>query len=1131
MRPIRLELENFTVYRGKHSIDFSPLNFFAIKGKTGAGKTSLIDAICYALYGKVPRYGGEKAHSYLVSRGQRFMRVSLEFSVMGKRYKIEREYVEGKKKNQAEFRFYQEGKPKPFRERELEDYLKDVLRLDYNIFTKVILLPQNQFDRFLKPREQRERRDILNSLLGFSELIYALRDLVREEHKLLTGRLQIMRQGLEQLDYITPELILQKEMGLENLEREYAELSEKASKLTDLLLKCRERDNLVQEYKKTLEDLGRLSTQEESIAHKKQLLETALEILPYLPKVEQYENLLLQEEKLTEEKKRKEIDLKNYSEERENVEQEFKKIESEFKNLEIYNKRRLETSQALQLIDQYMSFKKELEKIERDIDHLEMQKSLHKRELDDLRERSSRGSEKIRDVEQAIQRLEEKGIEQEFIQSQRIKEQVESIKRFEREQEQVKRQLEVLEKELKSKEEELNKVVKKKEELDLAIEETEEEIFNLRSFLGREGELLQEHFKLKEELSKALELKKVSEEKAIHKRKLQELERNLISIEEELEKLKERRFEVYTFEIRSRLKEGDICPVCGHRLEHLEVEEKEEDLTRLIQGQEELEEKAKALRSEVFGTQTKFSILEVREKELQESLAGLSIEDIQRKLSEIEGILKEIEEKKRLLKDKEQALRELRTKHAELSESIDRLKAEEGKIREEFFSKNSILERFIGERDFLIKSLGEDLDVVLERIKRIEGEYEEFRSLRERERKFKQRFEEIQKELAEKEKKYAELEERLRGLTGQKKSLEERLKNLRDMIIKTTGESPSEHLEYKLKRQSQELEKRVREVQEHYQKTLSYLQRLKDQETRLISDIKNIERMLSQLQVQKQNMASEIYFLQERFGSLHNLKSNALTQEQIKSFQQEIENYNKERHSLENNLRELDIRLQSLKEIPETSQVEENLKNLNASIEENRRLYGSLHSEIENLKEDLAKKQTLENNLYELSTSISLYERLRSDLVDNQFPEYVSQLMLKSITERASYYLFKFTSGLFTFELLEGDLHIYDHSTGYHRVVSSLSGGETFLASLALAFAVADILSQNAPLESLFIDEGFGSLDRETRESLSEFFDMIRQSTDRLVGVITHVEDIAEKFTQRIEVEKRDGYARLKVIY
>ncbi|WPM31747.1 AAA family ATPase [Hydrogenobacter sp. T-2] len=1131
MRPIRLELENFTIYRGKHSIDFSPLNFFAIKGKTGAGKTSLIDAICYALYGKVPRYGGERAHAYLVSKGQRFMRVSLEFSVRGRRYKIEREYVEDKRRNLSEFRFYEEGKPKPFRERELEDYLKNVLRLDYSIFTKVILLPQNQFDRFLKPQNQRERREILNSLLGFSELILALKDLVGQEYKLLVGKLQLMQQRFEQLAYITPELILQREKELENVKKEYKELSEGASKLTNLLLKCKERDSLLQEYKKTSEDLDRLLTQEEDIARKKQLLETVLEILPYLPKVEQYESLLLQEEKLKEEKKEKELDLKKYHEERELVEQEFKSIEVEFKKLESYNNKRLEISQTLQLIEQYMGFKRDLEKIEGDIRHTEEQKDLYMTELKDLRERSHRGYEKIRDVEYAIQELEEKGVEQEFIQSQRIKEQVENTRRLEKEEEQVKIQVEILEKELKGKEEKLNKALKEREELELAIGQTEGDISNLRSFIERESELLQEGFRLKEQLSKALELKQVSEERAIYEKRLQELEKNLSSIEEQLEGLKERRIDVYAFEIRSRLTEGDVCPVCGHRVEHIELKEQGEDITSLIKRQEELEKTANSLRSELLENQAKVSILKTKEKELQEALYGLSTEDIQGRLSQVEGILKEIEEKKRLLRDREQTLRNLKTKHSELSKFIDNLKFEEGKIREEFLSKNSILERLVEEKNSLMKSLGEVLDVVLERVKKAEKEYEELRLLKERERKFKQRFEEIQKELMEKEKKYTELEERLKGLIQQKRSLEEKLMDLGNRIIKATGESPSELLAHKLRKQSQELERRVKEVQESYETTSSYLQRLREQEARLISDIQNIERMLSQLQSQKQSMASEIYSLQERFGSLQNLKSCALSQEQIKSLQQEIEEYNKERHNLENKLKELELKLQGLKELPETFRMEEDLKGLEASIEENRRLHGSLDSEIKKLKEDLSEKQSLEKSLSELRMELSLYERLRSDLVDNQFPEYVSQLMLKRIVDRASYYLFKFTSGLFTFDLLEGDLHVYDHSTGYHRIVSSLSGGETFLASLSLAFAVADILSQNAPLESLFIDEGFGSLDRETRDSLSEFFDMIRQSTDRLVGVITHVEDIAEKFSQRIEVEKREGYAKLKVIY
>jgi exonuclease SbcC len=72
MRPIRLELENFTIFRGRHSIDFSGLIFFIIQGRTGAGKTSLIDAMCYALFGKVPRHGDRRdLHEHLIFKRNR----------------------------------------------------------------------------------------------------------------------------------------------------------------------------------------------------------------------------------------------------------------------------------------------------------------------------------------------------------------------------------------------------------------------------------------------------------------------------------------------------------------------------------------------------------------------------------------------------------------------------------------------------------------------------------------------------------------------------------------------------------------------------------------------------------------------------------------------------------------------------------------------------------------------------------------------------------------------------------------------------------------------------------------------------------------------------------------------------
>ena len=87
MRPTRLEVEGFTSFRQNVVLDFSSLDLFVITGPTGAGKTSLIDAIIYALYGRTPRIG-DKAGSDLISQGAERMRVLLEFKAGKRDYRL-----------------------------------------------------------------------------------------------------------------------------------------------------------------------------------------------------------------------------------------------------------------------------------------------------------------------------------------------------------------------------------------------------------------------------------------------------------------------------------------------------------------------------------------------------------------------------------------------------------------------------------------------------------------------------------------------------------------------------------------------------------------------------------------------------------------------------------------------------------------------------------------------------------------------------------------------------------------------------------------------------------------------------------------------------------------------------------
>jgi exonuclease SbcC len=100
------------------------------------------------------------------------------------------------------------------------------------------------------------------------------------------------------------------------------------------------------------------------------------------------------------------------------------------------------------------------------------------------------------------------------------------------------------------------------------------------------------------------------------------------------------------------------------------------------------------------------------------------------------------------------------------------------------------------------------------------------------------------------------------------------------------------------------------------------------------------------------------------------------------------------------------------------------------------------------------------------------------------------------------------------------DLDVYDNYTGKTRSVKTLSGGESFKASLALALGLSDVVqsySGGVQLDTIFIDEGFGSLDPESLEnSINCLIDI--QEKGRLVGIISHVEELKERIDTRLEV-------------
>ena len=146
----------------------------------------------------------------------------------------------------------------------------------------------------------------------------------------------------------------------------------------------------------------------------------------------------------------------------------------------------------------------------------------------------------------------------------------------------------------------------------------------------------------------------------------------------------------------------------------------------------------------------------------------------------------------------------------------------------------------------------------------------------------------------------------------------------------------------------------------------------------------------------------------------------------------------------------------------------------------------------------------------------------------NNFPRWLIASALDALLEDASKILLELSGGQFELTRDERDLLVIDHNDAdMSRPVKTLSGGETFQASLALALALSEQVTAlsvagASKLESIFLDEGFGTLDETTLDVVASTLENLASSGSRMVGVITHVGALAERIPVQFRVT-RDG--------
>jgi exonuclease SbcC len=192
-------------------------------------------------------------------------------------------------------------------------------------------------------------------------------------------------------------------------------------------------------------------------------------------------------------------------------------------------------------------------------------------------------------------------------------------------------------------------------------------------------------------------------------------------------------------------------------------------------------------------------------------------------------------------------------------------------------------------------------------------------------------------------------------------------------------------------------------------------------------------------------------------------------------------------------------------------------------------------TEINTLKEKLVTLLGLLKKKEKLDHKLALLDDLEKLFKGKRFIEYVASNQLKYISIEASKILKEITSGNYALEVDENaKFMIRDYKNGgAERDASTLSGGETFLSSLALALALSSQiqLKGTAPLELFFLDEGFGTLDNNLLEVVMEALEKIHN--DKLkVGIISHVDSIKNRVPVKLLVtaaESGEGGSKVKI--
>ncbi|EKK7175853.1 SMC family ATPase [Vibrio sp. Vb1574] len=1000
MKPIKLTMQAFGPFTKTEVIDFEKLGrnpLFLINGPTGSGKTSILDAICFALYGETT--GNERQGIQMrcdLSAQDLPTEVVLEFSLHGKQYRVVRSPEQEAPKARGEgmtikkhtAALYELGETETLitsKTTQVKTEVSNIIGLNETQFRQVMVLPQGKF-RELLLASSKEREEIFGQLFQtdiYKKIEYALKDKASAISKAkgefdnqIRGALQVAEASSEQ------ELLQQLEQVTKQLESDKKNEQAALDKLNTAKSELQKAETLNGEFSK------------------REQAESALKL-----HLEHSDSIKARQQQLENAKNANKIELPYIS---------------------LQNAK----AQTQELGQKIVALKESLEKAH-----------VVAREQENLQQSAKEAAAKVPQLTQLQYQLE--STKNKLVEKDNLESKITAGY-------QQKQQFEAT----------LKQYIELKDKLTLQAQQGQKELEKARvdvALIGSIDAEIKQKQRLLQDLKKlhdlTLELSKLNALTVGKQQSLNEASQRYMQCQQDADTIELKWHNAQAAVLAQRLKAGEACPVCGSETHPNPATFVEEAVTK---------EQVQAARA--------------KEREAQTLLNQLS-----NQLEQHNVVISQYQNQCNQLKEE---LGEYAT--SEISTVQNDLQA---------------------------------LNAQLLRLQAIDIE------------KIERNVEQLNQRCVVGENKIHELQNKIAADESTVEANQEQLAQLQASI------DPKYSSADLLEREILLTKEQILSLNTGLEKAQTALQQAILEKSNAESHLATNKQWLSESEqkLSQAELAWNEALQASKFEDESHYLSSRVGDDELQAWQQEIDSFKQAQTKLEQTLHDLNHALKDL-ERPNLELFNDRLTTLQAQYIEVRNQLDttrSIFERLEKVRKDIAvlheKNSKLEEEykvfgtLYDVASGktgsrVSLHRFVLGVLLDDVLIQASQRLSLMS---KGRYILARKTEG---FKGAAGrglDLMVEDGYTGKTRDVATLSGGESFMAALALALGLSDVVqsySGGIRLDTLFIDEGFGSLDPESLDlAIQTLVDL--QQTGRMIGVISHVSELKEQMAQRIDVE------------